>query len=317
MAETIDPVVEARRSADELRRKVYPELYQDEVDEEGTQQEADQQEDQTKVENEAIPDDVGRQQQEDDPNSETWRQRYQTLNGKYNAEVPRFQDQISRLLEQLEVAQTKGSESHHQNAPAQTKDLTEALQELREEYGDKMFDAIRSIARAESEEVAKPVREVAESATKQVNQMGFYSGLDQSAPGWRQLNEDEAFNSWLRTPDPVSGIDYHTVLMSHFERGDIAKTASVFNYYNQARAAQQTQVQKPSKSEALEQLVTPKKSGGGTSSVVDAHSGDVLTMADYQKLHNDYMSGTFKGKEADYQALKAKYKRAAQEGRLI
>lgn len=318
MAETIDPAVEARKSADELRRKVYPDLYADEDGQDnGTQQQTEdkQQEDQQQVANEAIPDDAGRQQQEDNPDSETWKQRYQTLNGKYNAEIPRLQDQVSRLLEQLEAAQTKAQEATQQASTTQTKDLTTALEELREEYGDRMFDAIRAIARAESEEVAKPVREVAESTTKQVNQISFYSGLDQSAPGWRQLNEDTAFNAWLRTPDPVTGIDYHTVLMSHFERGDVAKTAAVFNYYAQSKSA--AQKQKPDRTAELEQLVTPKKTGGGTASVVDAHNGDVLTMADYQKLHNDYVSGTFKGKEAEYQALKAKFKRAAQEGRLI
>jgi hypothetical protein len=313
----IDPAVEARRQADELRRKVYPDLYKDEADAntEGTQDEGNQQ-DQTQTD-EATPDEGGRQesmaQKQDDPNSETWEQRWRTLNGKYNAEVPRLNEQVISLQQQVGRLMEQLSETRTTSPPANTdsKDLTGALSELQEEYGERFVNAIRSIVRSEGEELVKPVRDDMDSTTKQLGQINFYGELDRAASSWRQLNEDSKFLSWLQTSDPVSGIKYHDVLLSHFEHGDVAKTAAVFKYYTdnvqQVKAAPRTP----------EHLVAPKKTGGGTQSIVDNNSGDVMSMAAYEQLQRDYIQGVYKGKEQEFRNKKQSFLKAAQEGRLI
>jgi len=310
-----DPASDARQKADELRRKVYPDLYpEDGADantEDGTQDsQADAQQEQEPQQSAEPEPQV---QQQDDPNSETWKQRYQTIDGKYRNEVPRLQEQVSRLLEQLDQATAKASEA--KEPQQQTAPLSESLLQLQELYGDNFVEAIKSIVRAENEESVKPLRNEVENATQQVSQMGFYANLDRAADGWRQLNEDPQFIAWLEKSDPVTGIDYHSVLMSHFERGDYHKTAAVFNYYKDLASAAQPVQKRQAKTP--DELVAPRKTGGGTQSVVDNNAGDVMSMTAYEQLQREYLNGAFKGKETEYRNKKASFLRAAQEGRLI
>jgi len=335
MGNIIDPVVEARRQADEMRRKVYPQHYQDENGDDGNT--GDTQDDASSSESEGqqqqgIPDEEQgdgsldttqaqadtQQQTQDDPDSGTWKQRYSTLLGKYNAEVPRMQDQIGRLLERVEELQA--APQQQQTADAETnkpQDVMEALSAIREEYGDRFVDAIRSIAKAEGAELVKPMQETLQNTNQQVTKFGFYQGLDTASPGWRATNEDPKFIEWLQQAEPLSGVQYHTVLMRYFETGDVANTAKVFKMYANSAPEASNQGSTAKTNTVPEHLVAPKKTGGGTQSTVENNGGDVLSMADYEQLQRDYLNGAFKGKETEYRNKKSQFLKAATEGRLI
>ena len=80
---------------------------------------------------------------DDDPNSETWRSRYETLNGKFNAEVPRLHEQLREVNERSKALEAKVAAAANPPPPP-PKLVTE--EEIRE-YSPEYFDMHRRAAR--------------------------------------------------------------------------------------------------------------------------------------------------------------------------
>jgi len=160
--------------------------------------------------NEQTPSGTG---QEDDPNSETYAQKWRTLQGMYNAEVPRLHSQNRELngrVQQME--QLLASLSQQSSQPAQQTQVAPLVTENDvQEYGDSL-DVMRRVTREELYPVAQKIaqldqiiRSLQTSVVPQVQAVAhrqamtaeqqFWSDLSGAAPNWREINDDHAFQS--------------------------------------------------------------------------------------------------------------------------
>jgi hypothetical protein len=281
--------------------------------------------------NEQTPSGTG---QEDDPNSETYAQKWRTLQGMYNAEVPRLHSQNRELngrVQQME--QLLASLSQQSSQPAQQTQVAPLVTENDvQEYGDSL-DVMRRVTREELYPVAQKIaqldqiiRSLQTSVVPQVQAVAhrqamtaeqqFWSDLSSAAPNWREINDDHAFQSWLLEIDPLTGISRQTYLEDAQRILDVRRVASFFQTWNEltgkANVAQNTR--RTATASELERQVAPgrsKNTGTPANNNAKTYSPD-----DIKGFFNDVRSGKYRGREAERDRIERDIFAAQRDGRI-
>lgn len=152
-----------------------------------------------------------------------WKSRFDVLEGKYRAEVPRYADDLRSMrqriqeLEQAPVAQT--------SAPKISEDL-------KEKYGEEFLQDILKIIpqSSEAQQLSKKVEDL-ERSNYESGQERFFADLDKSASNWRQLNSDDGFLAWLAGVDDFSGMPRKVLFDEAVSRLNTERVSKFFNSY--------------------------------------------------------------------------------------
>lgn len=232
-------VEEAANLAEELHGRMFtPES--EEVNQEAAQEEPktepaqEENQEQEPVQAEAQP------QPERKEDEETYKARYYTLKGMYDAEVPRLHKELkefkSQVFERLgAVDKTVEPQKAEDNA------IEEQLKKYREEYGDDLIQMARLIAQSEIkpllrqtiEPVQKQVEEVSETQLKAA-QENFLTYLDSKVEGdWRSfwMNHDPEFDAFLEKKDPYGLYSYKQLIDQFGQAWDADGVANIFNTF--------------------------------------------------------------------------------------
>jgi hypothetical protein len=179
---------------------------------------------------------------------ETWEQKYHTLKGKFDAEVPRLyaqvremNGQISQLTSDLAVAKVQPV----QPVPASTPSLI--TEQDKEAFGSDLIDLIERATEAKmagsrqleaqlTAEIAELKGKLGNVAERQgVSDKDRYeSALTTAVPDWQALNVDQGFLNWLAEVDPVYGMPRQYALTNAYEALDATRTAIIFNQYKKS-----------------------------------------------------------------------------------
>lgn len=171
---------------------------------------------------------------------ENWEQKFYTLQGKYNSEVPRLHAENRELNNQInslhqKVENLEGQiQNQQQNAPdGQTASSFDFDPEALEDFGPEFVEVANIVKKQASviedlkeqlKNTAAQVQGVQEKQTQQVA-MSFEDKLTKACPEWARLNNDRDFNDWLH------GNGFFEALNINAQKGDVEKTASFFNRY--------------------------------------------------------------------------------------
>ncbi len=266
---------------------------------------------------------------------ETLTQKYRTLQGMYNAEVPRLHSQnkeLSGRLQQME--QLLATISAQQGSRASQQTAVEALitDKDQEEYGESL-DVMRRVTREELIPVAQKIAQIDRllqqlqvNVVPQVNavvqrqamsaEQQFWSDLTTYVPQWKDVNNDPAFQSWLLEVDPLSGITRQTILEDAQNTLDVRRVGNFFKSWleitGQANVAQNTR-RNVSASE-LERQVAPGKgrnTGSPSGSNAKTYSPD-----DIREFFNAVREGKYKGREAERDRIERDIFAAQRDGRI-
>lgn len=252
-------VEEAANLAEELHGRMFNANPQPEVqeEEEGTNEQVDTPE----------------QKQED---TEDYVAKYKTLQGKYNAEVPRLHQELRELKEMVFAKIGDASKQVQQEAPKQDP-YAEKLAKYKDEYGEDMLEMARLIAQQEAEsrinaalkDRVEPVKQQIDSVEEtqiraaQENFMSYLDGVVKSADGkdvdWRGLwsGKDPKFVEFLSKPDPSGLYTYGDLARLYNDNWDADKLAVIFNTYTQSQAPAPKQQTKPNP--VQEAIVAPSR----------------------------------------------------------
>lgn len=247
-------------------------------------------------------------------NADYWKQRFEVMQGKYNAEIPRLIEQVNTLNTQLqEVAQRGQKEDPPAQKPAS---VEEALSQLHDTYGSELTEALDRLVQARLKSVEDKVSNV-ETVTAQSAWDRFLGSLDTAAPGWRELNSDPGFLSFLDTPEEWTGAKYGALLESAYKSGDVIRTAKIFNQYKQMTGSNPQG--QPDRQPTPDALATPRKRGGGDAAPSQgrADGKKVYTFAEVNKFYYDLEHGKYRGKEQEAEALEHDILVANKEGRIV
>jgi hypothetical protein len=275
-----------------------------------------------------------------------WQQRYLTLQGKYDREVPSLLNQQRQLEQQVQQMQMLLANVRTQPAPTHTPlpappPVPAAVpREDVESYGEDLVNATRRWARAEVDNELRELRTTQAQLRDQLSQLstrtettqvdlakrGVEQGLEAEVPNWRVINNDPGFLAWLSQIDPFSQRKRHDMLGEAYTRGDVPRTIAFFRAYS----TEQTAVA-PVPGPAATHTPAPRSNGAGRMSLGElaapgrgtptAGNGGApekrsWTPVQIAAFYRDVNKGLYVGREAEQRRVEQDLFAAASEGRV-
>ena len=252
---------------------------------------------------------------------EKWEQKYKTLKGMYDAEVPRLHADLRDLKAQVDslrkASETKPAEPAKPAAP--TKLVTDADVEA---FGSDLIEVQRKVAREVAAEFRgeldamraenEKLREQLTSTGTQVSEASFEQRLYRMVPDFEAVNADPKWIAWLNEVDPLLRAPRSSVAQQAFNRGDAEGVAHYVAMFKQTIAPVE---QKADKTEELERQLQPNR--GATSAPPTSQKGKVYTNADIEKMFRKATDLGTKGQVDAAKKLEAEIDAAYMEGRVI
>jgi hypothetical protein len=251
---------------------------------------------------------------------EKWEQKYKTLKGMYDAEVPRLHADLRDLKAQVDslrkASETKPVEPAKPAAP--TKLVTDADVEA---FGSDLIEVQRKVAREVAAEFRgeldamraenDKLREQLTSTGTQVSEASFEQRLYRMVPDFEAVNADPKWIAWLNEVDPLLRAPRSSVAQQAFNRGDAEGVAHYVAMFKQTVAPVE---QKADKTEELERQLQPNR--GATSAPTASPKGKVYTNADIEKMFRKAADLGTKGQTDAAKKLEAEIDAAFMEGRV-
>lgn len=136
---------------------------------------------------------------------------FNSLKGKYNAEVPRLNETIRNLTEKLNAKPTQATQPATQGQQG-SEDLGDLnLEELEEMYGEDFVKALKVVknqavtqARSEFEPRLKRVDDIERQAAQDAAS-GMFSAIAKEHSDWEQINDMASWHQFLQEINPDTG----------------------------------------------------------------------------------------------------------------
>jgi hypothetical protein len=240
------------------------------------------------------------------PQEESWEHRFKVLQGKYNAEVPRFAHENKDLKSRLQSLEEQLEDMKN----AKPAELLVKPEEI-EQYGEGLIDVARRVAREElaskDAQIAKLRSEIdsVKSVQSHVVQDNFFKSLTEMVPDWEALNADANFLNWLDGVDDLTGETRQALLGKAENQRDPVRAAKFFNTYKKASQTWAAQ----SASSLEQQIVPPTNQAPST-----PQAKKIWTRAEITNFYDRVRRGTIS--DADVVAIEADIASASFEGRI-
>ena len=266
----------------------------------------------------------------------TWERRFRTIQGKYDAEVPRLSSDLRTLQERLATVtaemdriKAQKTEAPKPKTPLVTdkdteafgSDLIDLIDRKAREVADALVDARVGTLEGENQKLRDQLGGVSERQASN-DREAYFAKLAAQVPDFEALNVDQGFMDWLADKDPLSGFPRQEYLNKAWAAFDAAHTATLFNAYKQLKApaspAPVTPAPQDPVSQAKQQLqrqVAPNKSklsADPTSSTPTK----VWTTQDIERFYADVRRGVYHGKEDLRVQVESEIDQAVAQGRV-
>jgi hypothetical protein len=249
---------------------------------------------------------------------EKWEQKYKTLKGMYDAEVPRLHADVRDLKAQVDSLR-KAAETKPVEPAAPAKLVTDADVEA---FGSDLIEVQRKVAREVAAEFRgeldamrvenEKLREQLTSTGTQVSEASFEQRLYRLVPDFEAVNADPKWIAWLNEVDPLLRAPRASVAQQAFNRGDAEGVAHYVSLFKQNTAPVE---QKADKTEELERQLQPNR--GASSAPSASPKGKVYTNSDIEKMFRKAADLGTKGQSDAAKKLEAEIDAAYMEGRVI
>ena len=251
---------------------------------------------------------------------EKWEQKYKTLKGMYDAEVPRLHADLRDLKAQVDAlrkaAETKPVEPAK---PAVAEKLvTDADVEA---FGSDLIEVQRKVAREVAAEFRgeldamraenEKLREQLTSTGTQVSEASFEQRLYRMVPDFETVNADPKWIAWLNEVDPLLRAPRATVAQQAFNRGDAEGVAHYVAMFKKSVAPVEPTADKTTE---LELQIQPNRSA--TSTPPTSQKGKIYTNAEIEKMFRKATDLGVKGRVDEAKKLEAEIDAAFMEGRV-
>jgi len=268
---------------------------------------------------------------QEDENSETYAQRWRSLQGSYNATVRQKSELEDRVVQ---MEQLLAALSEKSSAPAQTSEPEQVQRFVSDdeisEYGESI-NVMRNVSREELVPVAQRLAQI-ESMLQQMQasvvpqvravaqrqqvsaEQQFWSDLTTFVPQWREVNDNPDFQSWLLDVDPLTGAARQTFLDEAQRSLDANRVSAFFQTWLDTSGQVFVPQSTPAAANELEKQVAPGRSRGSgspTSKAPKTYSPD-----DIKEFFNAVRLGKYKGREPERDRIERDIFAAQREGRI-
>ena len=314
------------------------ELYKELNNEQAQDESADVKEDADSVKEQAVQSEPQEQVVAENQEDETVGQRYKTLQGMYNAEVPRLHaerrelsdrvNQLEQLLSTMQQQPNKPEESiPEEPAPklvtdADVEEYGESIEVMRRVSKEETLAAQKKLEALEKQieslqsNVIPRVEQVAASQVK-TSEQAFWSELSTTVPDWRDMNDNQDFQNWLLEIDPLTGISRQTYLEDAQRNLDVGRVSNFFNTWkeNNGGVSNAQPNRKAQASTELERQVSPGKSK--STGKPQSNSGKTYSTDDIKSFFDEVRKGNYRNKEEERDRIERDIFAAQREGRIV
>ena len=221
------------------------------------------------------------------------------LKGKYDAEVPRLQQKIRDLEQQLEEGTKAG--------PTSNADLDKIREALLDELPESAVDSIMALASSgNSSASSKSEVQSLQQRLARVEAATFEEKLTALVPNWHVVDADSRFtDQFLHKMEGNTGREKGVFYMDAYRAGDAARCAAFLKEFEREIGAHQAP--------------PPDAPRGAGDSVHQKHTGSapMLRRSELQRIEKAAGQGKYKGKEQQLAEVRRRFRLAAAEGRLI
>jgi hypothetical protein len=262
-------------------------------------------------------------------------QKWRTLQGMYNAEVPRLNAQNEDLAYRLQSMEQLMSTI--QSAPPPVAEAAETVSSItdadREEYGDSI-DMMRKVSQdvasqydSKITDMQNTINELRGQVVPRVDQIAnqqhqsaeqsFWARLNSDVPDWQTVNNDPDFQTWLLETDPLSGMSRQTFLLDAQRNLDADRVAGFFTSWGGRAGAPYPQSQPISGAapSELERQIAPGR--GQTTAAPTGPTTRTYSQNDIQNFYTDVAQGKYKGNEEQRNTIERDIFAAQQDGRIV
>ena len=256
--------------------------------------------------------------------SESFKQKYATLRGKYDAEVPRLHQQVKELTDQMNAIRDEAEAAKKAEAEKPKEKVSYVTDADREEYGDDLIDFQRRVAKEASQEyedrfeqqakVIEQLQQQISNTGSQVGEVGFTQKLNNLVPGFDQLDNDERWVAWLNEIDPMTRGPRRDQAQAAFNSGDAEAVAHYVGLFRESIAPIANG--KSDRQTELEKQVAPNRSASSTATRSVGKDAKIYSSNELTKSWNKIRTLNTDGKYDDAAKLEAELTLAYMEGRV-
>jgi chaperonin cofactor prefoldin len=200
--------------------------------------------------------------------TDEFEQKYKTLQGKYDAEVPRLHQQVRDMTTQLDMFQ-KELKAKSEAPPKPKEKVSFVTDEDRAEFGEELIDVQTRIAKEVAQEyesrleqqgeIIKALQDKIAETGSQVGEMGFTQRLQSLVPDFANIDNDERWVAWLNEHDPMLRGPRRDQAAAAFNAGDAEAVAHYVKLWKESIAGAEPEP-RPNRQSELEKQVAPNRS---------------------------------------------------------
>ena len=256
--------------------------------------------------------------------SESFKQKYATLRGKYDAEVPRLHQQVKELTDQMNAIRHEAEAAKKAEAEKPKEKVSYVTDADREEYGDDLIDFQRRVAKEASQEyedrfeqqakVIEQLQQQISNTGSQVGEVGFTQKLNNLVPGFDQLDNDERWVAWLNEYDPMTRGPRRDQAQAAFNAGDAEAVAHYVGLFRES--VEPVANGKSDRDTELEKQVTPSRSASTVTNKSSSKDSRVYSEKELNNAWTKIRTLNTQGKYDDAEKLEAELTAAYMEGRV-
>jgi hypothetical protein len=253
-----------------------------------------------------------------------WENKYHTLKGMYDAEVPRLHAEMREMKAQMQQLMAEKAAVEAKAAKAPEPQRTLITEQDKEAFGPDLIDLIERATESKISDFREREEQLVSEIKQLKSQLGnvserqvvsdkdrFLMSLTNKAPYWEQLNTDPGFLEWLQQVDPVYGLPRQVALQNAYEVFDADRVSTIFKTYYDATQPKQPQ-QQPR--QELQRQVAPTRSRASTPPAADAGNQRIFNQQEIEQFYNDWRRGYIENDEAV--RMEKEIHAAIQQGRI-
>lgn len=257
--------------------------------------------------------------QNPDDDAAVWKQKYKTLQGMYDKDVPRLHAEVRELKTQLETMSAKLETTERVEKQVQSLVTDEDVKN----FGEDLIEVQRKVAKEVAAEYdAKLQAYEAKIATLEENigstqssiaESSFNTRLHRLVPDFDTVNTDPKWIAWLDGVDPVLRGPRRTVAEQAFLSGDAEGVAYYVSMFKESMAPEPTpEVVAPNKE--LERQIQPSRKASGATPT--SQKGKNYTSAQIAQMFKKAVTLSSTGRIDEANKLEAEIDAAYMQGRV-
>jgi|TARA_R110002096_G_scaffold36921_5_gene102816 hypothetical protein len=253
-----------------------------------------------------------------------FKQKYNTLRGKYDAEVPRLHQQVKQLSDEL--GSIRKEITAKKDEPTKPKEKVSLVTDAdREEFGEDLLNVQRKVAQEVSQEyegrferqekIIQDLQDKVAGTDKQVGEVGFSQRLVNLVPDFAQVDNDERWVAWLNEHDPMLRAPRRVQAQTAFDSGDAEAIADYIKLWKSTLTETANESEKPIRQIEFEKQVAPNRSATSVKTPTN-QSGKYYSARDMDSAWVKVRTLNTRGKYDDAAKLEAELTAAYMENRV-